>query len=613
MFFALATSRRQLASCTKPLFAPRLSLSALSSSLQFLRLSSSETSNPSGNTSPSAPPAPSPSPSTLNNLSVPSTSSLLSDSQASFADSNRPRRRMYKDRSYEDRGFDDSSRGGRKTTFDRDASPPRSGGGDYGRGRSFGGERPSSSSYDAPSYGSSSSRGGYNDRSSGYGGGRSSPSYGGGSRGGSYDSSAPRSYGGGYGGRETSSYGGSSGAGGGYSRGGVDSYGAKPVDGATSGYGAPQEEASPSTPEPFTKNFYKEHPDVTARTDREIADYLKEHTVLVKGAEVPKPLFRFEEAGFPSFVQDSLRRAGFEKPSIIQSQAWPTLLSGRDLIAVAETGSGKTLGFMLPAFVHLRDQRPIRHGEGPIVLVLAPTRELAMQIDVETKKFAGASKVRSAVIYGGQPRGGQIRQLRQGAEIVVATPGRLNDFLREGIINLNRVTYLVLDEADRMLDMGFEPQIREIVDQIRADRQTAFFTATWPKDVRELARDFMSEDTVQINVGSTELTANPRVKQEFYFVGDHQKQDKLLDIIRDPHVNDGGRILVFVAKKVDCDYVARAITQHTGLQALSIHGDKTQSERDYTLQTFRNGRCTVMVATDVAARGLGMFSCLFLY
>jgi len=167
-------------------------------------------------------------------------------------------------------------------------------------------------------------------------------------------------------------------------------------------------------------------------------------------------------------------------------------LSGRDVVGIAETGSGKTIAFCLPAIVHINAQALLSPGDGPIVLILAPTRELAVQIQQECTKFGKSSRIRNTCVYGGVPRGGQIRDLARGVEICIATPGRLIDMLESGKTNLKRVTYLVLDEADRMLDMGFEPQIRKIVDQIRPDRQTLMWSATWPKTSSRLSERFHS-------------------------------------------------------------------------------------------------------------------------
>lgn len=185
--------------------------------------------------------------------------------------------------------------------------------------------------------------------------------------------------------------------------------------------------------------------------------------------------------------------------------------------------SGKTLAFLLPAVVHINAQPYLQRGDGPIVLVLAPTRELAVQIQKEATKFGQNSRIKNTCVYGGVPKGPQIRDLRDGVEIVIATPGRLIDMLEERITNLRRVTYLVLDEADRMLDMGFEPQIRKILSQIRPDKQTLMWSATWPKEVQSLARDYLY-DHVKIKVGSQNLKACGNVTQIIDIISEQDKR-----------------------------------------------------------------------------------------
>merc|ERR1719192_3000734 len=189
-------------------------------------------------------------------------------------------------------------------------------------------------------------------------------------------------------------------------------------------------------------------------------------------------------------------------------------MSGRDMIGVAETGSGKTLAFLLPAIVQISAQPPLGPTDGPIALIVAPTRELAKQIKAECDKFGGDS-LRNTCVYGGAPKYSQARDLRNGVEILIATPGRLLDFLEYGTTNLMRVTYLVFDEADRMLDMGFEPEIQKIVGQIRPDRQIVMFSATWPREVERLADSFFSNtaDVLKVQIGSLETTANKNVTQ----------------------------------------------------------------------------------------------------
>ena len=204
-----------------------------------------------------------------------------------------------------------------------------------------------------------------------------------------------------------------------------------------------------------------EHPDITRRSDDEVKEWRRKHEISVFGERIPKPVTRFEESPFPEYVLKEIISAGFREPTAIQAQGWPMALSGRDMIGIAATGSGKTLAYLLPAVVHICAQPELARGDGPIVLVLAPTRELAVQIQAECQRFGESSRIKSTCVYGGASKGPQIRDLSRGVEIVIATPGRLIDFLQDGKTNLRRVTYLVLDEADRMLDMGFEPQVSD--------------------------------------------------------------------------------------------------------------------------------------------------------
>lgn len=359
-----------------------------------------------------------------------------------------------------------------------------------------------------------------------------------------------------------------------------------------------------STLSVFEKNFYIENPAVSARSEREIQEYRKQHAMSISGPNVPRPITGFLEAGFPDYILTEIKKAGFAKPSPIQCQAWPMALSGRDLVAVSATGSGKTIAFALPAMIHINAQPLLAQGDGPIVLILAPTRELAVQIQEECTKFGASSRIRNTCVYGGAPKGGQLRDLRRGSEIVIATPGRLIDMLESGATNLRRVTYLVMDEADRMLDMGFEPQIRKIVDQIRPDRQTLMFSATWPREVQRLASDYL-RDYMQVTIGSLELSANTNITQLVEVCTEFEKRGKLvkhLDMIS----QKSGKVLIFVGTKRTADEITRYLRQD-GWPALAIHGDKQQSERDWVLKEFKEGNSPIMIATDVASRGLGEF------
>eukprot|EP00931_Biecheleriopsis_adriatica_P059615 TRINITY_DN356_c0_g1_i2.p1 TRINITY_DN356_c0_g1~~TRINITY_DN356_c0_g1_i2.p1 ORF type:complete len:503 (+),score=105.81 TRINITY_DN356_c0_g1_i2:105-1613(+) len=352
----------------------------------------------------------------------------------------------------------------------------------------------------------------------------------------------------------------------------------------------------------FEKDFYQQHPDVSAMPEQE-ADRLRQskNITIVDGRNVPKPVRTFEEASFPEYVLEEVQRAGFKEPTPIQVQGWPIALSGRDMVGIAETGSGKTLAFLLPAIVHINAQPYLKSGDGPIVLVLAPTRELAVQIQEECIRFGKSSKIKNTCCYGGVPKPPQSRDLREGVEIVIATPGRLIDFLENGDTNLKRVTYLVLDEADRMLDMGFEPQVRKICTQVRPDRQTLMWSATWPKEVQKLARDLCKEDPCHINVGSLDLRTAHTIRQYVEVVQEGDKRGRLRRLLE--KVMDGSKILIFCETKRGGDDLTREM-RTDGFPALCIHGDKKQEERDWVLKEFKEGKQPILVATDVASRGL---------
>jgi ATP-dependent RNA helicase DDX5/DBP2 len=336
-------------------------------------------------------------------------------------------------------------------------------------------------------------------------------------------------------------------------------------------------------------------------TPEEIAAWRNKHEITVQGNGVPNPVRTFEEASVPQFMLQEIIKAGFTEPTAIQSQGWPMAISGRDMVGIAQTGSGKTLAYLLPAVLHIVAQPELKRGDGPIVLVLAPTRELAVQIEVECVKFGASSNIKSTCLYGGVEKRKQTYSLQAGVEVVVATPGRLIDMLEGNYTNLKRVTYLVLDEADRMLDMGFEPQIRKIVSQIRPDRQTLLWSATWPRDVQALARDFLQPDYIQVNIGSLDLQANKHIIQKTEIVsGEFEKFDHMLKFIKE-HPTD--RTLIFVDTKRMADQICRQLRQN-GLSALAIHGDKSQGERDWVVSEFKSGNASIMIATDVASRGL---------
>ncbi|CAN0117010.1 unnamed protein product, partial [Phaeothamnion confervicola] len=346
----------------------------------------------------------------------------------------------------------------------------------------------------------------------------------------------------------------------------------------------------------------------------------------------------WDDTPFEGPLRKALLSAGFPSPTPTQAQSWPIALNRRDLISVARTGSGKTCGFLLPAFHMLSasaDALPPRMGAPPKVLVLAPTRELAMQIETEARKFGRASAIRSTCVYGGAPKYPQIKALEGGVEVLIATPGRLNDLVNMNKVNLSNVRYLVLDEADRMLDMGFEPQIRSIIEALpkarpagtaaaasaAADaaaaagkaappvpgpltaatgRQTLFFTATWPKAVQRLAATFVT-DPVSVTMGAADgaLRANAMITQHVRVVTEGDKLDVLRNVLRETHP----KVLIFTSRKRTCDKIAERLW-NWGYAVDSLHGDREQRERTEVMRRFRGGELRVIVATDVAARGL---------
>ncbi|EKX45601.1 hypothetical protein GUITHDRAFT_71226, partial [Guillardia theta CCMP2712] len=292
---------------------------------------------------------------------------------------------------------------------------------------------------------------------------------------------------------------------------------------------------------------------------------------------------------FSKSIVKAMKDAGFTSPSPIQSQAWPIASAGYDMVAVAKTGSGKTLGFLLPAFSYL-EKLGGGGGRGCKVLVLAPTRELAIQIESECKKFGKEAQATCCCLYGGVPVGPQKAAMKQDPKIVIATPGRLVDLMSQDSCDISKCGYVVLDEADRMLDMGFEPQIKKVFDALPAveARQTLFFTATWPKAVRKMAGKFLKEDLFQIFVDGgedAELSANKAVKQRFVHATDDEKDAKLWKILVE--LPENARVVCFANTKRRVDYLS-----------------KQQQDRDKALAQFVKGEAPLMIATDVAARGL---------
>ncbi|PFX20883.1 probable ATP-dependent RNA helicase DDX43 [Stylophora pistillata] len=361
---------------------------------------------------------------------------------------------------------------------------------------------------------------------------------------------------------------------------------------------------------PIKKVFYREQPSVTNMADEEVEKFRLDNNKImvenygesVQDRSLPNPVTTFAEAyaDYPEIMEE-MKKAGFVRPSPIQCQSWPVIMSGMDLIGIAQTGTGKTLAFLLPAFLHIDGQETPRNKRGgPTVLVLSPTRELALQIEAEVKKFHYRG-IKSVCVYGGGSRKGQIQVVQKGVEIVIATPGRLNDLLMNEIMDVRSVTYLVLDEADRMLDMGFEPEIRKILLDIRPDRQTIMTSATWPKSVQRMADQYMN-DPVRVFVGSLDLNACHNVTQLVEVLDPAEKKERTLHFISQMTEND--KVLVFVGKKIKADDIASDFML-SGIQGVQcIHGDREQIDREQALDDFKTGVAKILIATDVASRGL---------
>ncbi|KAG8100375.1 hypothetical protein GUJ93_ZPchr0013g35973 [Zizania palustris] len=346
-------------------------------------------------------------------------------------------------------------------------------------------------------------------------------------------------------------------------------------------------------------------------------DAYEDIPVETSGHDVPPPVNTFAEIDLGDALNENIRRCKYVKPTPVQRHAIPISIGGRDLMACAQTGSGKTAAFCFPiisGIMKSRDSRPPARSRSsrtacPLALILSPTRELSVQIHEEARKFAYQTGVKVVVAYGGAPITQQLRELERGVEILVATPGRLMDLLERARVSLQMIKYLALDEADRMLDMGFEPQIRKIVEQMdmppRGERQTMLFSATFPKEIQRMASDFLA-DYIFLAVGrvgsSTDL-----IVQRVEFVLDADKRSYLMDLLHAQRANGThgkqALTLVFVETKRGADALENWL-YNNGFPATSIHGDRTQQEREYALRSFKSGATPILVATDVAARGL---------
>ncbi|OAL49169.1 DEAD-domain-containing protein [Pyrenochaeta sp. DS3sAY3a] len=357
--------------------------------------------------------------------------------------------------------------------------------------------------------------------------------------------------------------------------------------------------------------------------ERDWRIFKEDFNIATKGGAIPNPIRFWHESGLPESLMNIIHNIGYKEPSAIQRASIPIALQCRDLIGVAVTGSGKTAAFILPLLVYISQLPPLtavnRH-DGPYALVLAPTRELAQQIEEEARKFAAPLGFRTAVIVGGHSIEEQSFNMRDGAEIIIATPGRLVDCIERRVLVLSQCSYVIMDEADRMIDMGFEEPVNKILDALPVSnekpdtdaaedasamrrglyRQTMMYTATMPTALERIARKYLRRPAIVTigNAGEAVESVEQRVE---YIQGEEKRKKRLQEILNSGAF--GPPIIVFVNIKRNCDTIARDI-KHMGFQAVTMHGSKTQEQREAALAALKEGRADVLVATDLAGRGI---------
>lgn len=362
--------------------------------------------------------------------------------------------------------------------------------------------------------------------------------------------------------------------------------------------------------------------------ERDWRIFKEDFNISSKGGSIPNPMRTWQESGLPKRLLDIVAQVGYDEPSAVQRAAIPVALQNRDLIGVAVTGSGKTAAFLLPLLVYISELPPLNEftkNDGPYAIILAPTRELAQQIEIEAKKFATPLGFTCVSLVGGHSLEEQSFNLQNGAEIIIATPGRLVDCIERRVLVLGQCCYIIMDEADRMIDMGFEESVNKILDALpvsnekpdtdeaedaqamslrlgRKDqyRQTMMYTATMPPTIEKIAKKYLRRPAIVTigNVGEAVETVEQRVE---FVSGEEKKKKRLQEILTSGEFQ--APIIVFVNIKRNCDAVARDI-KHMGFSSVTLHGSKTQEQREAALASIRNGTCQVLVATDLAGRGI---------
>ncbi|KAG2391895.1 hypothetical protein C9374_013380 [Naegleria lovaniensis] len=358
---------------------------------------------------------------------------------------------------------------------------------------------------------------------------------------------------------------------------------------------------------PIRKNFFIVPKELCSMTETEINELRKEMgNIKVHGHDIPPPVKSWTQCGLNDVILGVIDSLGYTKPFAIQSQALPCIMSGRNVIGIAKTGSGKTLAFVLPMLRHVLDQPPLKFGDGPIGIVMAPTRELAIQIHDELAKFAEPLQLKTACVYGGAGIAEQIALLKNGAHIVVCTPGRLIDLLcanRGKVTNLTRASFVVLDEADRMFDLGFGPQVMRILDNIRPDRQLVMFSATFPRQLEALAKKVM-KNSIEIIVGGRSVACENIKQYVEIYNDDSTKFLRLLELLG-KYNKPNTSILIFVDSQNSAGDLFKDLALAGYKDCIcTLHGGMDQIERDCTISDFKSQKYSIMIGTSICARGL---------
>ncbi|XP_065265250.1 probable ATP-dependent RNA helicase DDX59 isoform X2 [Emys orbicularis] len=342
-------------------------------------------------------------------------------------------------------------------------------------------------------------------------------------------------------------------------------------------------ESKPETLLPVTLYTYKEHSFILSLQDDQIKNLKLQLGIVVQGKGVTRPIIEFEHCGFPETLNYNLKNSGYEVPTPIQMQMIPVGLLGRDIVASADTGSGKTAAFLLPVII-----KALEETKTPSALILTPTRELAIQIERQAKELMiGLPNMRTVLLVGGLPLPPQLHRLKQTVKVIIATPGRLLDILKQSAVQLHDIKIVVVDEADTMLKMGFQQQVLDILENTSSDRQTILVSATIPAGIEQLANQLL-QNPVRITIGEKNLPCS-NVRQIILWVEEPSKKKKLFEILHDKKLFKPP-VLVFVDCKLGADLLSDAVHKITGLQCISMHSDKSQSERTNILQVGRAGR-----------------------